>query len=154
MIRWESASKASYQHLIARGKPHKVSPVAVMRRLRSLLNTVFREARLWQPEPPTRELAMASRAHRDGPPNHGCRSGMLLPNLHCGTFPLANALDTEHGSCTLCFTGRKHRRHVWQSGRQTPSAPLRLTHGYYCDGAGCGRWAPLRTDIIWTPLPR
>ena len=55
-IRCESASKACYERLVASGKPHKVATVAVMRRLSCLLNTLLRENRLWQAEPPSRGL--------------------------------------------------------------------------------------------------
>ena len=51
-VRWEPACQACYQRLLARGKPHKVAMVAVMRRLAGLLNTLLRENRLWQAEPP------------------------------------------------------------------------------------------------------
>ena len=59
-IRWEPASKACYERLVAGGKPHKVAAVAVMRRLACLLNTLLRENRLWQAEPPGRGLEAAA----------------------------------------------------------------------------------------------
>ena len=59
-IRCEPASKACYERLTARGKPHKVALVAVMRKLVGLLDTLLCEDRLWQPEPPTRELEAAA----------------------------------------------------------------------------------------------
>ncbi len=55
-VRFEPSSKACYQRLTANGKPHKVALVAVMRRLAGLLDTLLREDRLWQTEPPAREL--------------------------------------------------------------------------------------------------
>ena len=45
-----------YERLLARGKPHKVAMVAVMRRLAALLDTLLRQDRLWQAEPPARML--------------------------------------------------------------------------------------------------
>lgn len=51
-VRWEPGSQARYRRLTARGKPHKVAMVAVMRRLACLLNTLLREDRLWQAQPP------------------------------------------------------------------------------------------------------
>ena len=42
------------------GKQHKVALVAVMRRLAGLLDTLLREDRTWQPEPPSRELEAAA----------------------------------------------------------------------------------------------
>ena len=45
---------------MARGKPHKVALVAVMRRLAGLLDTLLREDRLWQAEPPARTLEVAA----------------------------------------------------------------------------------------------
>ena len=45
---------ARYERLVASGKPHKVAAVAVMRGLACLLNTLLRENRLWQAEPPGR----------------------------------------------------------------------------------------------------
>ena len=59
-IRCEPASQACYERLAAAGKPHKVALVAVMRRLAGLLDTLLREDRLWQPEPPAQELEAAA----------------------------------------------------------------------------------------------
>ena len=59
-IRWEPASKACYERLAAAGKPHKVALVAVMRRLAGVLDTLLRENRLWQPDPPARALEAAA----------------------------------------------------------------------------------------------
>ena len=59
-IRCEPASKAFYERLTARGKPHKVVLIAVMRKLVGLLDTLLRENRLWQPEPPARPLQAAA----------------------------------------------------------------------------------------------
>ncbi|MDE0127391.1 MAG: transposase, partial [Bryobacterales bacterium] len=59
-IRWEPGSQGRYQRLTARGKPHKVAMVAVMRRLACLLNTLLREDRLWQAEPPCTALQVAA----------------------------------------------------------------------------------------------
>ena len=59
-VRCEPAAKAFYQRLLARGKPPKVALVAVMRKLVGLLDTLLREDRLWQPEPPTRALQAAA----------------------------------------------------------------------------------------------
>ncbi|MCY4597443.1 MAG: transposase [Bryobacterales bacterium] len=44
----------------SRGKPSKVALVAVMRKLASLLNILLRENRLWQAEPPIRQLEAAA----------------------------------------------------------------------------------------------
>ncbi|MCY4533973.1 MAG: transposase [Bryobacterales bacterium] len=59
-IRWNPGSKACYERLTARGKPPKVALVAVMRKLASLLNTLLREDRMWQAEPPNRQLEAAA----------------------------------------------------------------------------------------------
>ena len=59
-VRWEPGSQARYRRLTARGKPHKVAMVAVMRRLACLLNTLLREDRLWQAEPPSTALQAAA----------------------------------------------------------------------------------------------
>ena len=59
-IRCEPASQACYQRLTANGKPHKVALVAVMRRLVGLLDTLLREDRLWQAQPPARPLEAAA----------------------------------------------------------------------------------------------
>ena len=59
-IRWKPGSKACYQRLTGRGKPPKVALVAVMRKLASLLNTLLREDRMWQAEPPSRQLEAAA----------------------------------------------------------------------------------------------
>ncbi len=59
-IRWEPSSKACYERLLVRGKPHKVALVAVMRRLAGLLDTLLREDRIWQAEPPARALEAAA----------------------------------------------------------------------------------------------
>ena len=59
-IRWEPASQACYQRLAAAGKPHKVALLAVMRRLAGVLDTLLRENRLWQPDPPARALEAAA----------------------------------------------------------------------------------------------
>ena len=59
-IRYEPASKACYERLRSRGKPHKVALVAVMRKLVSVLTTLLREDRLWQPEAPSRPLEVAA----------------------------------------------------------------------------------------------
>ena len=48
-VRWEPCSQAGYRRLTARGKPHKVAMVAVVRSLARLLNTLLREDRLPQP---------------------------------------------------------------------------------------------------------
>ena len=53
----EADSQASYRRLTARGKPHKVS---IMRRLACMLNTLLREDRLWQAEPPSTALQAAA----------------------------------------------------------------------------------------------
>ena len=55
-VRSEPSCKACYERLLARGKPHKVAMVAVMRRLAALLDTLLRQDRLWQAEPPARML--------------------------------------------------------------------------------------------------
>ena len=55
-VRSEASCKACYERLLARGKPHKVALVAVTRRLAGLLDTLLREDRLWQAEPPARKL--------------------------------------------------------------------------------------------------
>ena len=59
-VRCEPTAKAFYERLLARGKPPKVALVAVMRKLVGLLDTLLREDRLWQPEPPTHELQAAA----------------------------------------------------------------------------------------------
>ena len=59
-VRSEPSCKACYERLMARGKPHKVALVAVMRRLAGLLDTLLRQDRLWQPEPPPRMLGVAA----------------------------------------------------------------------------------------------
>ena len=59
-IRCEPASKACYERLAAAGKPHKVAIVAVMRKLAGLLDTLLRENRLWQLQPPARALEAAA----------------------------------------------------------------------------------------------
>ncbi len=59
-VRCEPSFQACYQRLTANGKPHKVALVAVMRRLAGLLDTLLREDRLWQAEPPARHLEPAS----------------------------------------------------------------------------------------------
>ena len=59
-VRCEPSCRACYQRLTADGKPHKVALVAVMRRLAGLLDTLLREDRLWQAEPPARHLQAAS----------------------------------------------------------------------------------------------
>lgn len=59
-VRSEPSCKACYERLLARGKPHKVALVAVMRRLAGLLDTLLREDRLWQAEPPARTLEVAA----------------------------------------------------------------------------------------------
>ncbi len=52
--RCQPDAQACYQRLVANGKSHKLALVAVMRRLAGLLDTLLREDRLWQPEPPAR----------------------------------------------------------------------------------------------------
>lgn len=59
-IRCEPSSQACYQRLTANGKPHKVALVAVMRRLVGLLDTLLRQDRLWQAQPPARPLEAAA----------------------------------------------------------------------------------------------
>ncbi len=59
-VRCEPAAKAFYQRLLARGNPPKVALVAVMRKLAGLLDTLLREDRLWQHEPPARALQAAA----------------------------------------------------------------------------------------------
>ena len=59
-IRWNPGSKACYERLTARGKPPKVALVAVMRKLACLLNTLLCEDRMWQAEPPSRQLEAAT----------------------------------------------------------------------------------------------
>ncbi|MDE0262067.1 MAG: IS110 family transposase [Bryobacterales bacterium] len=59
-VRSEPSCKARYERLLARGKPHKVAMVAVMRRLAGLLDTLLREDRLWQAEPPVRIVEAAA----------------------------------------------------------------------------------------------
>ena len=43
---WERGSRSLYNRLVARGKPHKVAMVAVMRRLIGVINTLLREDRM------------------------------------------------------------------------------------------------------------
>ena len=52
--RCQPAAQACYQRLVANGKSHKLALVAVMRRWAGLLDTLLREDRLWQPQPPAR----------------------------------------------------------------------------------------------------
>ena len=59
-IRCEPSSQACYQRLTANGKPHKAALVAVMRRLVGLLDTLLRQDRLWQAQPPARPLEAAA----------------------------------------------------------------------------------------------
>ena len=51
-IRWNPALRAFYARLTARGKPHKVALVAVMRKLLALLGALLRDDRLWTAESP------------------------------------------------------------------------------------------------------
>ena len=59
-IRCEPSSKTCYQRLLARGKPRKVAIVAAMRRLAGLLDTLLRQNRPWQLDPPARLLEAAA----------------------------------------------------------------------------------------------
>ena len=59
-VRWEPGSQARCRRLTARGKPRKVAMAAVMRRLACLLNTLLREDRLRQAEPPRPALHAAA----------------------------------------------------------------------------------------------
>ena len=59
-VRWEPGCKASYQRLLAKGKPHKVAMVACLRKLACLLTALLRDDRCWQAEPPARPLEMAA----------------------------------------------------------------------------------------------
>ena len=59
-IRWEPACQACYQRLRAKGKPHKVALVAVMRKLLGLLGALLRADRCWQAEPPSRAQEIAA----------------------------------------------------------------------------------------------
>lgn len=49
---WNPDMKATYERLRARGKPHKVAIVAVMRRLIVLANTLLRDLRSWTERAP------------------------------------------------------------------------------------------------------
>ena len=60
-IRFEPESKAFYERLRSRGKPHKVVLVAVMGKPVSVLTALLREDRLWQPEDPSRLLPRRTR---------------------------------------------------------------------------------------------
>ena len=51
-IRWNPALRTFYTRLTARGKPHKVALVAVMRKLLALLGALLRDDRLWTPAGP------------------------------------------------------------------------------------------------------
>jgi transposase len=44
---WNPDMKATYERLRARGKPHRVAIVAVMRRLIILANALLRDRRTW-----------------------------------------------------------------------------------------------------------
>ena len=55
-IRWNPALRTVYTRLTARGKPHKVALVAVMRRLLVLLGALLRDDRLWLPAGPPARL--------------------------------------------------------------------------------------------------
>ena len=57
IVRCNPAMREFFQRLRDRGKPHKVAMVAVMRKLIVLVNTLLREDRLYQPQPPV-TLAM------------------------------------------------------------------------------------------------
>ena len=59
-LRWNPSCKACYERLTARGKPPKVALVAVMRKLAGLLNVLLREDRMWQAEPPIRQMEAAA----------------------------------------------------------------------------------------------
>lgn len=63
-VRWEPDSQPRYRCLTARGRLHKVAMVAVMGRLACLLNTLLREDRLWQAEPPCTAVQDAASDHR------------------------------------------------------------------------------------------
>ena len=51
-IRWKPALQTFYARLTARGKPHKVALVAVMRKLLAPLGALLRDDCLWTPESP------------------------------------------------------------------------------------------------------
>ncbi len=55
-IRWNPALRTVYTRLTARGKPHKVALVAVMRKLLVLLGALLRDDRLWLPAGPPARL--------------------------------------------------------------------------------------------------
>ena len=57
---WEPCSKSPVNRLVARGKPHKVAVVAVMRRLIGLIDTVLRQGRMWHSEAPSRPMETAA----------------------------------------------------------------------------------------------
>ena len=48
-VRWNPAIRAFYVRLVAAGKPKKVALTACMRKLLTLLNTMLREKRAWDP---------------------------------------------------------------------------------------------------------
>ena len=43
--------KATYQRLVARGRPKKVALIACARQLLTILNAIVRDGRPWTPEP-------------------------------------------------------------------------------------------------------
>lgn len=49
-IRFNPVIREFYQHLISRGKPHKVAMVACMRKMLTILNAMVRESTPWTPE--------------------------------------------------------------------------------------------------------
>lgn len=57
---WEPCSKSLFNRLVARGKPHKVALVAVMRRLIGLIDTLLRQDRMWHSEAPSRPMETAA----------------------------------------------------------------------------------------------
>lgn len=48
-VRWNPAIRAFYSRLVAAGKPKKVALTACMRKLLTILNTMLREKRAWDP---------------------------------------------------------------------------------------------------------
>lgn len=48
-VRWNPAIRAFYVRLVAAGKPKKVALTACMRKLLTILNTMLREKRAWDP---------------------------------------------------------------------------------------------------------
>lgn len=148
-IRFEPESKAFYERLRSRGKPHKVVLVAVMRKLVSVLTALLREDRLRQREDPSRLVPRRTRfdlepqryrsvrsLEQDGPGRRGLQTSALV-GIKLETLPSGQASAPIPSGCTSRSGTPASNQVLRPSRRRRRAVESTCLYDRHADAPGC-----------------